>query len=350
MAYEIIMPVLGMNQDTGIISVWLKQPGDFVEVDEPIMEVETDKVVQEIEASESGYFSVPKYPEGAEVPVGKVIAMLYDTKEEATAIPDEAKDLTGEAFNPKSEELDKRSEEDSMPDTKAIVLKNPPHQVSESPEEDFNVLEIQSTKILASPKAKKTAQNKGISLTDLLKQDNDRHPITFKDVDGFVTKGKGSNSFSTINMSFEDAPIKEMLSSLAQEVEIETWRMITRIIVSSFYDCNVFSGDTLAKIYTISGELVLRNMHQFSLSDDVVTTTHNKIDVEIIDLLDFQNISIEHQFSAPIGFVLTHSNNQFKLQAVFQSSFFTTVEMIKVIDGITKRFQAPLRNLLELQD
>jgi len=39
MAYEIIMPVLGMNQDTGIISVWLKQPGDFVEVDEPIMEV-----------------------------------------------------------------------------------------------------------------------------------------------------------------------------------------------------------------------------------------------------------------------------------------------------------------------
>ena len=349
MAYEIIMPVLGMNQDTGIIAAWLKQPGDFVEVDEPIMEVETDKVVQEIEAGESGYLSIPKYPEGAVVPVGEVIAMLFDTKEETTVISDEPKDLTKDALNPKNEELVTQSLKHSIPETKTIDLSNTEHQVSAPPSEDVSVLSVHSAKILASPKAKKTAQNRGIKLTDLLKQENEQHPITFKDVDGFVTKGKDVNSYSTINLYFEDAPLSDMLSSLAQEVNIEAWRFITKIILSSLYVCDVFSGNTFAKIYTVSGELVLKNEHQSSLSADIITTTYNKIDIEIIDLLDSHSISTEHEFSAPIGFVLTHSNNQYKLQACFNSTIFTTVQMAKFNDETTKRFQTPLRNLLELE-
>ncbi|MCB1491785.1 MAG: pyruvate dehydrogenase complex dihydrolipoamide acetyltransferase, partial [Rhodobiaceae bacterium] len=42
MAFEVIMPALGMAQDTGKLVAWLKAVGDTVAADEPLMEVETD--------------------------------------------------------------------------------------------------------------------------------------------------------------------------------------------------------------------------------------------------------------------------------------------------------------------
>ena len=54
MATPVIMPALGMAQDTGRIVRWLKEEGESVRAGEPIMEIETDKVNVEIEAPASG--------------------------------------------------------------------------------------------------------------------------------------------------------------------------------------------------------------------------------------------------------------------------------------------------------
>lgn len=55
MAHEVIMPALGMAQDTGLLVSWQKAVGDAVTVDDLLMEVETDKSTMEVPAGADGY-------------------------------------------------------------------------------------------------------------------------------------------------------------------------------------------------------------------------------------------------------------------------------------------------------
>ncbi|MEY8100124.1 biotin/lipoyl-containing protein, partial [Falsihalocynthiibacter sp. S25ZX9] len=55
MAHEVIMPALGMAQETGKIVSWQKQAGDAVKIGDVLMEVETDKAVMDVEALADGY-------------------------------------------------------------------------------------------------------------------------------------------------------------------------------------------------------------------------------------------------------------------------------------------------------
>ena len=73
---EIIMPVLGMNQDFGKIVRWLIAEGQAVKKGEPLLEVETDKAVAEIEAPATGILGRVSAHEGDDVPVGTVIAVI----------------------------------------------------------------------------------------------------------------------------------------------------------------------------------------------------------------------------------------------------------------------------------
>lgn len=76
MAQSVIMPALGMAQETGVIVNWLKAPGDAVTKGEPLMEVETDKAVMEVEAQHDGYLADLRFGAGDTVPVGEVVALL----------------------------------------------------------------------------------------------------------------------------------------------------------------------------------------------------------------------------------------------------------------------------------
>lgn len=76
MAIEVIMPALGMAQETGTLLEWLKSEGDEVEKGEPIMLVETDKTSVEIEANSTGYLANIEVQAGDEVPVGTRIALI----------------------------------------------------------------------------------------------------------------------------------------------------------------------------------------------------------------------------------------------------------------------------------
>lgn len=82
MAKEIIMPKFGFTQEVGKVVAWLKQEGDYVEAGDPIMEVETDKVVMEIEAPATGYLAGLKVAAGDEVPVTEVIGYVIGQGEQ----------------------------------------------------------------------------------------------------------------------------------------------------------------------------------------------------------------------------------------------------------------------------
>lgn len=83
-ATNVIMPVLGMSQDSGKLVHWLKKAGERIEKGEPLMEVETDKATVEIESPASGILTNVTAKEGDEVPVTQVIAVIQDGEDEVT--------------------------------------------------------------------------------------------------------------------------------------------------------------------------------------------------------------------------------------------------------------------------
>lgn len=81
MATDVIMPALGMAQETGELVRWLKADGETVSAGEVIAEIQTDKATMELEARASGVLSGVIAHEGDNVPVGAVIARILTTGE-----------------------------------------------------------------------------------------------------------------------------------------------------------------------------------------------------------------------------------------------------------------------------
>jgi len=76
MAISVVMPALEMAQETGKLISWLKKEGESVTKGEPLLEVETDKAVMEIESPGDGVLAGVKVQAGTEVPVGRTIAWI----------------------------------------------------------------------------------------------------------------------------------------------------------------------------------------------------------------------------------------------------------------------------------
>ena len=83
MATNVILPALGMSQDTGKIVHWLKAEGEQVTKGEPLVEIETDKATVEIEAPTGGVLARVSAADGDDVPVGQVIAVVLTAAEAA---------------------------------------------------------------------------------------------------------------------------------------------------------------------------------------------------------------------------------------------------------------------------
>jgi pyruvate dehydrogenase E2 component (dihydrolipoamide acetyltransferase) len=96
MASEVKLPRLGQGMESGTIVKWLKSEGDEVEKGEPLYELDTDKVTQEVEAEASGVLLKIAVSEG-EVPVGETIAVIGKQGEE---VPQDRGEPEGDETGP----------------------------------------------------------------------------------------------------------------------------------------------------------------------------------------------------------------------------------------------------------
>ena len=85
MTVEIRVPTLGESVTEATVAKWLKQPGERVERDEPVVELETDKVTLEVPAPQAGVIGEIHVAEGGNVPVGAVLGMIAEGA--AAALP-----------------------------------------------------------------------------------------------------------------------------------------------------------------------------------------------------------------------------------------------------------------------
>jgi len=92
MPFSIVMPALEMAQETGTLIAWRKKEGESVSKGEPLLEIETDKAIVEVEAPADGILAGIAAREGAVIPVGETIAWIVRPGESPPA-----KSLAGSA-------------------------------------------------------------------------------------------------------------------------------------------------------------------------------------------------------------------------------------------------------------
>jgi pyruvate dehydrogenase E2 component (dihydrolipoamide acetyltransferase) len=107
MAFSVVMPALEMAQETGKLIAWRKKEGDRVTKGEPLLEIETDKAVMEIDAPADGLLAAISAQAGADVPVGQTIAWIVapgenppTAGESATAAPSARSNIEPHALPP----------------------------------------------------------------------------------------------------------------------------------------------------------------------------------------------------------------------------------------------------------
>lgn len=84
---QIVVPALGESVSEATVAKWLKKEGDAVKVDEPLVELETDKVTLEVNASEAGVLSKIAIQPGATVNVGAVLGEIAGGATSAAPAP-----------------------------------------------------------------------------------------------------------------------------------------------------------------------------------------------------------------------------------------------------------------------
>jgi len=145
-AKPVIMPALGMAQETGTLLRWLKQEGDTVSAGEPLLEIETDKATAEIEAPSSGTLQQIKAAEGDIIPVGQQIAIILPPGEPSEGDQKDASVAALAAEKAREPIINKGAadENNSLTNTEATERKQ-----------------------LASPKARRMAREKGVDLANI---------------------------------------------------------------------------------------------------------------------------------------------------------------------------------------
>jgi pyruvate dehydrogenase E2 component (dihydrolipoamide acetyltransferase) len=147
MPTDVIMPALGMAQETGKVVRWLKSEGETVAKGEPLIEIETDKVTVDVEAPAAGTLAAVTADEGDDVPVGRTIALILAAGEAAPTDrePDAAAPEGGPPPRP-----------ERVADTGA--------RPSDRQARDGSPSAPARRRPLASPKARRLAQERGLDL------------------------------------------------------------------------------------------------------------------------------------------------------------------------------------------
>jgi 2-oxoglutarate dehydrogenase E2 component (dihydrolipoamide succinyltransferase) len=221
MATSVQMPALGESVTEGTVTRWLKQEGDTVELDEPLLEVSTDKVDTEIPSPAAGVLTKIVAQEDDTVEVGGELAVIGDAGEDS-----------GGGEEPKSEEPaaeEKPAEEpaeEEKPAEEPAAQPEPAAEEQEEPEEE------------PEPDEKPAASSGGGEAT----------PVLMPELGESVTEGTVTRWLKKVGDSVEvDEPLVEV-STDKVDTEIPSPVAGTLVSITAEEDDTVAVGGELAKI------------------------------------------------------------------------------------------------------
>jgi len=209
-ANEVKLPRLGQGMEAGTITKWLKSPGDTVEKGEPLFEIDTDKVTQEVESDYAGVL-LKITLESGEAPVGQTIAYIGKEGEEVA-----------EAAAPEPAEA--APEPEKVSDTAAP--RETPAETKVSDTSGSN-----GGRIKASPLARRIARERGIDLSSLSGTGPDGR-IVAEDVErGAVSKPAGPAAVPTGDI--ESVPLTNIRKTIARRLTAAWQAPVFQLTVSA---------------------------------------------------------------------------------------------------------------------
>ena len=114
MSIEVKIPAVGESITSGVVSVWHKKSGDFVNAGDALFTLETDKVSTEIVAEKAGVLET-SVPEGKEVKIGEVVATIDDSKSAPAQAKPAEKKSSAEKVETKADAPTKEKSTSSAP-------------------------------------------------------------------------------------------------------------------------------------------------------------------------------------------------------------------------------------------
>jgi pyruvate dehydrogenase E2 component (dihydrolipoamide acetyltransferase) len=209
MATEIKLPRLGQGMESGTIVKWLKSEGEQVEKGEPLYELDTDKVTQEVEADASGVLLKIAVAEG-EVPVGRTIAVIGEQGESVEVSEDEQEE--GSPARAREQERERGREASTRSDMSEQVT-----QIREP--------QSGNGRVKASPLARRIARERGVDLRNVAGTGPEGRVVA-EDVERAAATGAPAPATPALALPQQDVEI-EQLSSMRKTIArrlTEAWQ------------------------------------------------------------------------------------------------------------------------------
>jgi pyruvate dehydrogenase E2 component (dihydrolipoamide acetyltransferase) len=218
MAISVVMPALEMAQETGKLLAWRKKEGEAVKKGEPLLEIETDKAVVEIEAPADGFLAGITAHEGAVIPVGETIAWLVAAGEKAPALKAVA-----------------------APSARATSVAPAAERAASSAAKGAAVAATAATEMPSqiSPKARRLAKELGVDTIGLSGTGPDG-TLTAEDVQAAADAKKSAPTLSSAAASSSGVHAGELLSQIARltaERMTQSWTTVPHFFLMRDVDC-----------------------------------------------------------------------------------------------------------------
>ena len=212
---EVSMPQMGESIAEGTVSKWLKQLGDPVERDEPVLEISTDKVDAEIPAPESGTLVEVRFQEGETVEIGTVLAYIDTATDAAIEPTSEQRDApVADAVDP----IGAPDAVDPIPAPDAVDPIGAPdaHAAQAASQESVPATAEVQVQTLSTPVVRRIAAEHGISIADV-PGTGQAGRVTKQDILSFIDNGQ-AKAPTAASASGHAAPTPPTVSGSSSEL------------------------------------------------------------------------------------------------------------------------------------
>ena len=277
MSSQVTLPRLGQGMESGTIVRWLKSEGDQVEKGEPLYELDTEKVTQEVEADQSGVLLKILAGEGEEIEVGKAIAVIGEEGEEVEA--EEEPEPEDEAEDPSKVTEEEKAEEGEPAPAREEERERGREADETAPEPQVPEQREDGGRVKASPLARRIAKERGIDLK-LLRGTGPEGRIVAEDVE-----------------RAEAAPAAAPTVAAPRDVEVVKLNQMRRTIARRMTEAWEAPAFQIAMSADMSAAVRLREALLARTGEDDVRPTYSDILTKIVALGLMRHRAMNAQFA-----------------------------------------------------
>ena len=292
MATLVLMPRQGESVESCFIVKWKKKEGEKVNLNESICEVETDKSVFEVVATEEGIILKIFYGEGEDVPVLSTIALIGQPGENITSFS-QGKNVINETIEENKEEKSNKIEK--------------PEAISK---EEKSIEE----RILISPRAKRLAEKEGLDVLKIKKGSGPGGRITVKDVQEMVQSHSQDISLTTDKINVENFPgaVREIPVRGIREIIARNMLQSLQTTAQLTLDSSAYASNFLSYRETLKNRPVETGQKKITINDIMMyITTKTLLKFKALNahflndkIIEFERVHLSFAVDTPRGLIV----------------------------------------------